>query len=468
VQPTSLEPGINLCGLFRSENGLGQAARLLAQAVEATGIPYTTRTYTRSASRQGAPWTEHGDGLPAFDVNLLALNGDATVMFAADAGPALFEGRHTIGTWAWETDRIPERWAGSLELVDEVWMPSEFSRQAVAAATDKPTLVFPHPIPIPPAPVMTRADAGLPEAFTFLFAFDFFSGAERKNATGVVRAFRLAFPEPGGAALVIKSANGPSRPADLRRLLEAAAGRPDILVRDGHTPQPRLQAMIGLCDCYVSLHRAEGFGLTIAEAMAQGRPAIATGYSGNLEFMTEENSLLVGHRLVPVGADAAFYSSVGRWADPDLEHAAALMREVFEHREAAAARAARGVEDIRRLHSVEARADLVRRRYTTIRADHLPARRVWGADWGAASPLLRAELRLAREPGLDLPTRSGGLYGAFARLSRRAFRRLHLPYQSHDEEAGRALSEALWEQAAEIRRLRARLEELESRPAAGR
>ena len=457
-----LREGINFAGYFRSENGLGEAARLLAAVVDASGIPYTTTTYTRSPSRQGAPFVDRGDGVPRYDVNLLAINGDGVVAFAADTGPAFFERRHTIGAWAWETDRLPDRWAGSLEMVDEIWMPSDYSRAAVDGATEKPTFTFPHPIPVPPPPRVGRSQVGLPESFTFLFAFDFFSRAERKNPLGLVEAFRRAFPRPGEAALVIKTANGRRRPVELEQLRAAAGARTDVRIVDDYMPADRLRAMIGLCDCYVSLHRAEGFGLTMAEAMAQRRPVIATGYSGNLTFMTPDNSYLCGYRLVPVGQEAGFYSGGGRWADPDLEEAAQLMRHVFERREEASARGARALEDVGRHHSVAARAALLRRRLDWVRETCLPSRRVWGSDWAGASPVLRAELRVAREPGLDLPTRAGGPYGALARLARRAFRRLHLPYQQQADEAGSALVEALWRQSAEIDRLRRQVEELEA------
>ena len=457
-----LQPGVNLAGFFRSENGLGEAARLLAAAVQGSGLAYTTRTYTRSPSRQGAPFTDRGDGVARYDVNLLAINGDGIVNFAADTGPAFFDRRYTIGAWAWETDRIPDRWAGSLEIVDEIWMPSDFSRAAVEAVTAKPTFTFPHPILVPPEPGVGRAAVGLPEGFTFLFAFDFFSRAERKNPWGLVEAFRRAFPQPGQASLVLKTVNGRNRALELERLRAVTGGRTDIRIVDEYMTADRLRAMIGLCDCYVSLHRAEGFALTLAEAMAQARPVIATGYSGNLTFMTEANSYLCGYHLVPVGDEAGFYSGSGRWADPDVEEAARLMRHVFEHREEAAARGALALKDVRRYHSLQARAGLLRRQLDWVRENRLPSCRVWGNDWAGASPALRAELQLVRDPMLDLPTRTGGAYGALARLARRAFRRLYMPYQLHAEEAGRAQVEALWRQVIETERLRRRIEALEA------
>ena len=192
-------------------------------------------------------------------------------------------------------------------------------------------LTFPLPVLVPPPPALGRADLGLPEdAFVFLFVFDFFSTLERKNPLGLIDAFTRAFPEPGRALLYLKSINGSRAPSDLARVREAAAGRPDIVLSDGYLEGDRLTALTALCDCYVSLHRSEGFGLTIAEAMAFGKPAIATGYCGNLAFMDAESSYLVPYELVTLDEAVGPYPPAPIWADPDLDEAARLMRHVVE------------------------------------------------------------------------------------------------------------------------------------------
>jgi hypothetical protein len=127
------------------------------------------------------------------------------------------------------------------------------------------------------------------------------------------------------------------------------------------------------CDCYVSLHRAEGFGLTLAEAMSLGRPVIATGYSGNLDFMTDRNSYLVAHEMAPVGPGSAPYPPEAEWAEPDIEHAARLMREVFENQDAARQRGRLAAAEIAITHSLEASGRSMVRRLESLRL-HLPSR----------------------------------------------------------------------------------------------
>ena len=131
----------------------------------------------------------------------------------------------------------------------------------------------------------------LPDGFLFLFVFDFFSVLERKNPLGLIDAFARAFRAGEGPTLVIKTINGDRKLHDLEKLRAAAEGRQDILVIDDYYSAEEKNSLLGLCDCYVSLHRSEGLGLTMAEAMGLEKPVIATGYSGNLDFMTAGEQL---------------------------------------------------------------------------------------------------------------------------------------------------------------------------------
>ena len=217
----------------------------------------------------------------------------------------------------------------------------------------------------------------MPGGFLFLFVFDYLSTIQRKNPVGLIEAFKLAFQPDEGAQLLIKTINGPLRPLSEEELLWAADGRPDIHVIDRSLETRELNGLMAGCDCYVSLHRAEGLGLTLAEAMAIGKPAIATGYSGNLDFMTTENSYLVDHTIGRVGPECEIYPPEGEWAEPNLEHAARLMREVCADGEEAARRGARAKEDIARLLSPAATGQRMRERL-----EHLAAR--GGAPHGLA------------------------------------------------------------------------------------
>jgi glycosyltransferase involved in cell wall biosynthesis len=201
---------------------------------------------------------------------------------------------------------------------------------------------------------LRREDVGIPpDRFAFLFAYDLLSETERKNPLGLLSAFRQAFRKDDRVQMVLKVTNGDLRRDDLARLVDAADGLP-VTVIDRYLSRPDVMALIRRCDAYVSLHRAEGFGYTLAEAMALGRPVIATYYSGNVDFMTPWNSFAVPYRLVEIPEDRGRYRKGVLWAEPDQAAAAAMMRAVFEDREGSAEVARRGREDVTRLLSAPA------------------------------------------------------------------------------------------------------------------
>lgn len=370
--PAALEPGLNIAGYFRSEFGIGEAGRLAIRAVEAAGIPYATVTQHATFNPERHPFKERAiaAGTRPFDINLLCVNADATLAFAHEAGPSFFDGRHTIGYWFWEVAPLPHSMHGAFERVDEVWAATDYVADILRAAGRKPVFTVPLPllVPVPTVPpAITRERLGLPERFTFLLLFDFLSVVERKNPLGLIEAFTRAFAPGEGPLLVLKSINGHLLLPQLERLRATVAARPDILSLDGHYSADEKNGLLAACDCYVSLHRAEGLGLTMAEAMALGKPTIATAYSGNLHFMTDENSYLVDYTLSAVPAGCEPYAVGSRWAEPDLGHAARLMREVYEHPREAAQRGERGRLDILERHGVGVSAAAIAERIESIR-----------------------------------------------------------------------------------------------------
>ena len=168
----------------------------------------------------------------------------------------------------------------------------------------------------------------------FLFIFDMSSTLERKNPLGLISAFKQAFQSGEKVSLVIKVSRGERHPDEFHRLLNAAK-RVGAIVIDQRLAREELNGLIAACDCYISLHRSEGLGLTLAEAMMLSKPTIATAYSGNLDFMDEKNSLLVGYDLVEIQSDAGPYEKGHRWADPSIPEAVNAMRWVFNHPEEA-------------------------------------------------------------------------------------------------------------------------------------
>src|SRR3954465_1479788 len=325
--------GVNVAGFLRGGLGLGQAARLYVAALTEAGVPVRTMTVdppmpdVPGAVAKSTEFTDlTTDEDPPF--NLVCVNAPELPAFYAEAGSEFFEDKYTIGVWAWETDVVPASWDRAFQLVDEIWVYSGYVVELLSHAAPCPVVRVPLPIS---APVVGDAELSIdmPDGFTFLFLFDFYSTLQRKNPLGLVEAFSRAF-EPGeGPHLLIKSFNGDYKPDALRRLREAAAGRTDIHIVDRFVTEAERAVLMARCDAYVSLHRSEGFGLTLGEAMALGKPVVGTAYGGNLDFMSRANSYLVDHAMTTVGPEGENYPANGRWAEPDLEHAAALMREVW-------------------------------------------------------------------------------------------------------------------------------------------
>jgi len=363
--------GVNVVGYLRGELGVGESARLMLDALKAGGVPHATASVDRLLqSRQGATYLEAATGAP-YDTTLLCVNADMTPTIAT-AVPSLLERSYRIGMWYWEVEEFPPSQHEGFRHVDEVWVATDFVRRAIEPHSPVPVRTITPPLPQPRrGPGRTRADLGLPERPFYLFAFDYLSTAERKNPWGLVEAFELAFAPGEGPLLVIKSINAHRRPDQAERLRLRVAGSPDVLLLEDYLDAQDLDALVALCDCYVSLHRSEGLGLTMAEAMALGKPVIATGYSGNLQFMTEANSFLVPWTSTTIPGGCEPYPAGGTWADPDLGAAAQLMRTVLEDPELARARGRQAAEDLRTLHSPE-----VAGRQITARLKELaPARR---------------------------------------------------------------------------------------------
>jgi glycosyltransferase involved in cell wall biosynthesis len=337
-------------------------------ALDAEDIPVTPLGIPVEAGRMEHEFSHVQAQTGPFAVNVICVNADMLPLFAGEMGSGFFAGRHSIGLWFWEVSKFPERWMSSFEHLDEVWAASQHVADAVEAVSPIPVHTIRLPVvPVPPAS-RSRESLGLPDAYCFLFVFDHNSVLERKKPLGLIESFRRAFEPGSGPHLVLKTINGNRHPEDVKRVRAAVAEHPDVHLIEGYLPAEEKSAMIASCDCYVSLHRSEGFGLTMAEAMYFGKPTIATGYSGNLDFMTPDNSYLVDYRTRAIGDDADPYPTDGEWADPDLSHAASLMRQVFEEQEAAAERGRAAAADIRRTHSPHAAGEVIARQLEPVRA----------------------------------------------------------------------------------------------------
>ena len=364
-----MKPGVNVYGYVFAESGTGEHTRLLVSSIREAGIDYSVIPFTTTMSRQEANFSDFGSGKPEFDINIIGVNADQMDVFVENFGPAALENRYNIALWAWEIEEFPDWMAKSAVYLDEIWANSSFSAKAIAKKVDIPVHPFPLPIRTPNPPARSRYDFGLPEGFLFMFCFDMDSIFARKNPLALIEAFKTAFPSEAEAHLLIKSINGDRHPEEVKLLQTASNGRRDILLWDGYLAGEEQDMLMAACDAYVSLHRSEGFGLTMAEAMALGRPVIATGYSGNLDFMNEENSFLVPHDPVKVGAGNDPYPNGANWAEPDVPTAASLMRRVGEASTEVAKKVERARQEIDKLHCPVVRGRLVVERLGSIRAN---------------------------------------------------------------------------------------------------
>lgn len=258
--------------------------------------------------------------------------------------------RPAIGYWVWEAPGVPPFWRPWLPLVDELWVPSRFVAQGLAGELDTPMSVVPHPV-APPEPRLSRPQLGLaPDRFMFLFVFNARSNLARKNPAGLIQAYCKAFPREDGAPMLVLKTIG-MRPAEAEALEALAGGRRDILMLNRQLSAVETASLIATCDCYVSLHRAEGFGLTVAEAMFFARPVICTGYSGVLDFASDETAFLVPFRTGRLQGGRGMFPAGTLFAEPKLDQAAMLMRRAFSDRETAAARASRASASVKTMLS---------------------------------------------------------------------------------------------------------------------
>jgi glycosyltransferase involved in cell wall biosynthesis len=356
-----LTPGVNVYGYAFAESGTGQIVRSVVAALSAEGIPYAVVPFTRTISRQQRVFRDLGTTAPLFDTNLICVNADQVPLFFESMRGHLLPAARNIGLWAWEVEDLPSAMAASERHLDEVWGISSFTTAALARCLTKPVRAFPLPVVVPQVRRRTRAELGMPDGFLFLFCFDYDSVFRRKNPLSVVAAFRQAFTERAGVVLHVKTTNAERHAAEGEALRAAVRGCSNIVIRDAYVTSDDYFSMLDACDCYVSLHRSEGFGLTVAEAMALGKPVISTAYSATLEFANESNSFPVPAPIVEVGDDALPYPFHSHWADPDVTAAAAQMARVYTDRSGAAEVGARARADIAALHGPSVRGPLLRR-----------------------------------------------------------------------------------------------------------
>jgi glycosyltransferase involved in cell wall biosynthesis len=347
-------PGVRIVGNVAGESGMGVSLRAFATACAEAGVPHAlVDSRVRNPSRQTAPTA--ADVAPAdtdLRANVLYMPLDQVGHALAALGEPAFTGRRNILVPFWELATCPAEWRYAAEFVDEIWAPTRFVEQAVAPLSSRVRHVPPC-VPEPRPRLLDRALYGLPrDAFLFFYSFDFFSYPERKNPLAAVHAFREAFPRgTEQTGLVVSAMNADTRSAYWQRLRAAVDDDPRIRLLAAGMPHDEVLGLCRITDCYLSLHRAEGFGYGPAEAMLLGKPVVLTAYSGPLDYATPANACLVEYGLVPVAAGAYAHHEGRTWADPDVSHAAWHMRRLADSPALARSLGEAGRETIRTNHS---------------------------------------------------------------------------------------------------------------------
>ena len=363
--------GVLLVGYPRGEFGIGSLLRLSALALKEAEIPFGVFDFNPSsqASQNDHRLDERLTHLPEYSVNIFCIGADQLPLLKKILGKQFFQGRYNILYGAWELSRLPKRWVVCLEGMNEIWAMSSFMGQMFRRSTSLPVYDLQLPVVLDQLETWSRTRFQIPEnSFVFLFMFDFDSHVARKNPEAVIAAFKLAFPVSSSipATLVIKSINSERHEKEWSCLKNKMDGDSRILQIHEVLPHSENTALMQCCDCYVSLHRSEGFGLTLAESMLMGKPVITTGYSGNMDFTNPETALLVDYKLVQVQPGDYPFSRGEMWAEPNIQQACEYMRELVEDSTFARPLAQKGVELIRNSFNTTAMGKRYKKRLSTL------------------------------------------------------------------------------------------------------
>ena len=363
-------PGVTLIAYIRAEMGLGEAARSDARAMEAAAINFNILNfeYGNPGRMADLSW-QHKECVDApREVILMHINPDPDFLLQAKQGlpREFFNRRYLIAYWTWELEEIPEDWIPALDEVDEVWVPSNFVKAAVEQHAKVPVVTIPHCLNMEPNVEFSKSYLGLPEdSYIFLAMFDTNSVAERKNPFAAINAFKRAFDRNDKSVCLVLKVNS-SGGKDESALMSAISAYPNIRLIHQTRTRSEINSLLTNIDCYVSLHRSEGFGLGPAEAMCLGKATIITNWSGSTDFMTPDNCMAIDYRLVELERAYGPYRRGQRWAEPDIEQAAEAMRTLVANPELGTEAGLRAQQTIRESFSPSAVGKLMRARLESI------------------------------------------------------------------------------------------------------
>ncbi len=331
VKPVGVAKDVTVVAYLRAASGVGEVGRqtlraLLAGGMAAEGLDVALNVH---AARDDQSCAELLVDVSTAPVQIFNINADQLPQVLPHLAPRLRPDAVRINIPFWELSRFPAAWLPGLAVMDEVWAPSRFIAQALQDQLGSKAVYMPVALELTPPAPMPRSRFNLPPTrFLFFFAFDFLSFVERKNPRALIAAFREAFPRRGQAGLVLKCMNGAVVPNQLAHFRQDLADDPDIFLIDDTLNRTDTLALIASIDAVVSLHRSEGLGLLIAEAMLLGKPVIATDYSASRDLLSDATGYPVRYKLVPVREGEYPFAEGQVWAEPDVSHAATFMREL--------------------------------------------------------------------------------------------------------------------------------------------
>ena len=334
IAQSNSERRVTLIGHVFSRGGRGEDVRAAYRALKAAGISPNVVDVFRVTEPADDVLDELLEGIAeviADGIRIFFINADevGTVWSHLEMTGRLAGRGYNVIFPVWELAQYPAEWARELDKFDEIWVPTHFIYNSIASNARVPVSLLPFASGLSTTAAYGREDFGIPkDSYVFLYLFDFGSYAERKNPRAVIDAFRLFVQErPSAEATLVLKLSGAeqnrSEYEELRRRIAPFAGRIYVLERMLNTSE--LASLFTCCDCFISLHRSEGFGRGLAEAMSVGKPVIATAYSGNVDFMSQNNALLVSYELVPVSEGSYPCASGQVWAEPNTAEAAMYM-----------------------------------------------------------------------------------------------------------------------------------------------
>ncbi len=349
------EPGVTLVGYVSGEFGVAENLRMACSAIKAVSLPVdiykigTDGVYGESDERFDTFVVSES----ANAIQIYCVNADQIAQIQNTLGHNKTAGRYKIGYWFWELSNFPNDWLHAFNYVDEIWAPTKFIAETLLKVSPKPVIHMPVPVAFALKSAYSRKFFSLPaDCFLFLFSYDFHSYSQRKNPEACVAAFKEAFDTTNSrVGLVIKTVYAEKHPLAYAKLLSLVEGDDRITIINKVMSRDEMYGLISVSDSFLSLHRSEGFGLGMAEAMLLGKPVIATGYSGNMDFMNTKNSCVVDFALVDVEPGAYPHWKGQVWAEPNIIQASDYMKEIFENQIFRETIARNGQEYIQKHHS---------------------------------------------------------------------------------------------------------------------